>query len=306
LEQRQVPSDSNGVYSLPDGYEAVTGETIQANQHNPPLEDLASSMSARLMRSGVAPMTGPLKIADGSVGSPGLKFNTDGTTGFYKTTNGIGVSVGGTKVAEFTSSGLSRMIGELIPWTLLSAPSGWVLPYGQTLSRTTYADLWTIAQTEISNGNTFYNNGDGSTTFGIGDMRGRVPAGKDNMGGTSAGRLTPPASGGVSDSTVLGSAGGESAHTSTATEMPSHTHSGTTGTEGSYHTHSYSHVTQLIGLSSGVGSSTNGVLSVGNSDTSTESSLHTHTFTTGSTGSGGAHNNVQPTMICNYMLYAGA
>ena len=112
-------------------------------------------MSARLMRTGAAPMTGPLKIADGSVGSPGLAFNTDTTSGIYKTANGLGVSVGGVKVAEFTSSGLSRMIGELIPWTRLSAPSGWVLPYGQTLSRTTYADLWAIAQTEIAGGNTF-------------------------------------------------------------------------------------------------------------------------------------------------------
>src|SRR6185437_52892 len=113
-------------------------------------------------------------------------------TGFFKTANGIGVSVGGTKVAEFTAGGVSRYLGELIPYTGLTAPALTVLPYGQTLSRTTYADLWAFAQTEIAAGSAFYTNGDGTTTFGIGDMRGRVPAGKDDMGGISAGRLTPP------------------------------------------------------------------------------------------------------------------
>lgn len=294
-----MPSDANGVFSLPSGSTAVTGETIQASTHNTPIEDIASAISQRLMRSGVAPMTGPLKIVDGAVGSPAVKFSTDGTTGFYKTTNGIGVSVGGTKVAEFTSSGLSWKIGMMIPWVLLSAPSGWVLPYGQTLSRTTCADLWTIAQDEISNGNTFFNNGDGSTTFGIGDMRGRVPAGKDDMGGTSAGRLTPPASGGVSDSTVIGSAGGAKDHTLTTPQIPSHSHANTLTDPG--HTHPYAGFSQLVTAGSG-----------GQSAATTSATQNTNSATTGititnaNTGGGGAHNNVQPTMICNYILYAGA
>lgn len=294
-----MPSDANGVFSLPSGSTAVTGETIQASTHNTPIEDIASAISQRLMRSGVAPMTGPLKIVDGAVGSPAVKFSTDGTTGFYKTTNGIGVSVGGTKVAEFTSSGLSWIIGMMTPWTLLSAPSGWVLPYGQTLSRTTYADLWTIAQTEISNGNTFYNNGNGTTTFGIGDMRGRVPAGKDDMGGTSAGRLTPPASGGVSDSTVLGSVGGVKDHTLTTPQIPSHSHANSLSDPGHAHT-----IPILPADSNGASGGGNTRVVSGSQTTSLNNTGIT--ITNASTGGGGAHNNVQPTMICNYILYAGA
>ena len=38
------------------------------------------------------------------------------------------------------------------------------------------------ASAEIAAGNTLYTNGNGTTTFGIPDMRGRMRAAKDNMG----------------------------------------------------------------------------------------------------------------------------
>lgn len=54
--------------------------------------------------------------------------------------------------------------------------------FGQTLPRAAFPDLWTFAQAEIAAGNTLHANGNGTTTFGIPDMRGRVRAAKDNMG----------------------------------------------------------------------------------------------------------------------------
>jgi hypothetical protein len=42
-----MPS-SNGVYSLPAGYLAVTSSTIQVSQHNHPLEDIAAALTLRL------------------------------------------------------------------------------------------------------------------------------------------------------------------------------------------------------------------------------------------------------------------
>lgn len=292
-----MPSDASGVYSLPNGYEAITGETIQASQHNPPLEDLASAMSARLMRSGAAPMTGALKIINGSSGSPAVQFSSAPATGWFKTLDGIGVSVDGTKVAEFTSSGVSRMLGELVPWTLLSAPSGWVLPYGQALSRTTYADLWAIAQTEIAAGNTFFNNGNGTTTFGIGDLRGRLVAGKDDMGGAAANRLT---SGGTGFSTTtLGAAGGVQIVTLTTAQIPSHVHANSLNDPG--HTHAY---TSFTGTQQGVSGSQ---ALMGNSASGTTSTgLTGISITNANAGGGEAHGNVQPTMICNFILYVGA
>lgn len=293
------PSDANGVYTLPNGSEAVTGETIQAATHNTPIEDLASAMSARLMRSGAAPMTGAFKITDGSVGSPAVQFNSNGSTGFYKTPNGIGISIGGTKVAEFTSSGVARMLGELMPWPLLAVPSGWVLPYGQTLSRTTYAALWEVVQDEIAGGNIFFNNGDGSTTFGIGDLRGRVVAGRDSMGGTDANRLTTT----TMTAGAVGGTGGAQTVTLTTTQIPSHTHSNSLSDPG------HSHI-----VSGGVLGGTNHSQlqnSAGSDAVISAATIGINTNTTGITltnaaaGGGAAHSNVQPTIICNYILYTG-
>jgi microcystin-dependent protein len=215
-----MPS-ANGVYSLPPGYLAVTGQTILASQHNPIFEDVAAALTARLSRDGTAAMTGSIQFAPGTVNVPGAVFSTDLSSGFYKTTAGIGVAIGGVKVAEFLAGGLvgSREVGELVPWTGSAAPSNlWLLPFGQTVSRTTYASLWAFAQIEIAAGSTLYNNGDGSTTFGIVDIRGRLPVGWDAMGGTAAGRVTTAGSG--VDGTTLGSVGGAQTYTVQRSDLP--------------------------------------------------------------------------------------
>lgn len=60
--------------------------------------------------------------------------------------------------------------------------------------------------------------GNGSTTFNVPDLRGRVVAGMDAMGGTSANRLTAATTQGINGD-VLGAAGGEEAHQLTAAEI---------------------------------------------------------------------------------------
>lgn len=59
-----MPTDGSGVYSLPAGYEAVTGETIQPSQHNPPLEDIAAALSERIDRSGKTAMLANIPFND--------------------------------------------------------------------------------------------------------------------------------------------------------------------------------------------------------------------------------------------------
>ena len=56
-----------------------------------------------------------------------------------------------------------------------SIPSGWALADGAALSRTTYSDLFTAMGTA-------YGAGDGSTTFNLPDLRGRLPLGKASSG----------------------------------------------------------------------------------------------------------------------------
>ncbi|QQO30742.1 tail fiber protein [Bradyrhizobium diazoefficiens] len=291
-----MPDDANGVYSLPNGYLAVTGTTIQPSQHNPPLEDVATALSARLSRNGSAPMTGPLKAADGAVGAPSYTFNTAQTTGFYKTASGnIGVSIAGAEVAEFSAGGMvkgGKFVGEIFDWTGSTAPALCVLAYGQTLSRTTYAALWAFAQTEIAAGNTLYNNGDGSTTFGIADLRGRVRAGKDNMGGSAASRLTSSYFG--ANASTLGAPGGLESNTLTTAQMPIHNH----GVNDPGHSHTVNVGTGGGGSIAAQGTGSFGAVPAVNSS-STGISIQ-------NAGSGSAHNNVQPTIITNACLFAGA
>ena len=71
--------------------------------------------------------------------------------------------------------------GIILPYAGNSAPVGWLLCHGQTVSRTLYVALYNVIQTT-------FGVGDGSTTFGIPDLRGRSPLFMDNMGGTAANR----------------------------------------------------------------------------------------------------------------------
>ena len=94
-------------------------------------------------------------------------------------------------------------VGVIVDYAGTSAPAGWLLCYGQNVSRTTYAALF--AAIGVTHGV-----GDGSTTFTLPDYRGRVSAGKDDMGGTSANRLTNQTNG--VDGDTLGATGGGGAH----------------------------------------------------------------------------------------------
>ena len=61
-------------------------------------------------------------------------------------------------------------VGCVIPFAGAAAPTGWLLCQGQAVSRTTYAQLFSVIGTT-------YGSGDGSTTFNLPDMRGRVAVG---------------------------------------------------------------------------------------------------------------------------------
>lgn len=58
---------SGGIYTLPPGYFAVDGTTIEVSQHNPPLEDIAQALTDSLPRDGSAPMTGNLPMGSNKI-----------------------------------------------------------------------------------------------------------------------------------------------------------------------------------------------------------------------------------------------
>jgi hypothetical protein len=66
--------------------------------------------------------------------------------------------------------------GTVAPFAGAAAPAGYLLAFGQAISRTDYPGLFAVISTT-------YGAGNGSTTFNLPDLRGFVVAGKDNMGG---------------------------------------------------------------------------------------------------------------------------
>lgn len=183
------------------------------------------------------------------------------------------------------------MTGTLLAFSGASAPDGWLLCHGQAVSRADYAGLFAAIGTT-------YGAGNGSTTFNLPDIRGRVIAGIDNMGGTPANRLTAA---GSFAATTPGAAGGSQTHTLTEAQMPAHSHTGSTAEAGE-HTHSLG---ALMGSGNfsfngetpgGSGSST------ASSKTSGSAGAHTHDVSVSDTGGGQAHPSVQPTIALNYII----
>jgi microcystin-dependent protein len=169
--------------------------------------------------------------------------------------------------------------GTVLPYAGSSAPTGFLLCYGQAVSRTTYATLFGILSTT-------YGVGDGSTTFNLPDLRGRAVAGKDDMGGAAASRLTNDANGFGTSAAVLGAVGGSQSHTLTTAQLASHDHTmhAQGPTSGGY-------------LSNG-----SSEYSAGGGETFGRSASPDTDMRTSVDGSGTAHNNVQPTIIFNYII----
>ena len=210
-----------------------------------------------------------------------------GTSGQVLTSNGAGALPTFQTPNPFAS-------GMLMPYAGSSAPTGWLLCYGQAISRSTYADLFSAIGTT-------YGVGDNSTTFNVPDLRGRSIFGQDNMGGSAASRLTTAGSG--VDGSTLGASGGNQALAS-----HTHTYSGTSdaaSTTGSFPT--AANVNWPSGAFSGpfsVSSQYSG--NGGNTQTNTVvafSYSHTHTYsgTTASSGTGSSA-NVPPALVVSYII----
>ena len=219
-------------------------------------------------------VTGKLAINATAITSTAAELNLlDGGTSVGSSitiadTDGVVVNDGGT-MKSVPASDFKEYImptGALMPYAGTSAPTGFLLCYGQAISRSTYADLFSAISTT-------YGTGDGSSTFNLPDLRGRVVAGQDDMGGSSADRLTDQ-TGGLNGDT-LGDTGGSETHTLSTAQLPAHTHT-------------VAAQQQVGGDSTNRGGS--GQLGAA------------ATITTSSTGRGSAHNNVQPTIILNYII----
>ena len=170
----------------------------------------------------------------------------------------------------FNPSGVMTMYGGN------TAPRGWLLCDGSAVSRTQFANLFGVIGTN-------FGSGDGSTTFNLPDMRGRVAVGQDT------GNLR------VNTWNVLGQSSGEQNHTLTQPEMPSHRHA--VGYSSGGYIPQYSAPGGVIINQTGHPVDQNGTLSDRPADYGTGySSLIQYE------GGSGSHNNMQPYQVFNYII----
>jgi microcystin-dependent protein len=304
--------NGSGTYTKVNTF--VAGNSITAAGHNQNWDDIATEITNSVAADGQTTLTGPLKAASGSVGAPGVTFASDTDCGLYRIGgNNIGVSVNGAKVLDVATTGLAVTgtlaatgvisqagfallpAGVIFPYGGTSAPSGYLLCYGQSLVRADYADLFTAIGTT-------YGAADG-THFNLPDLRGRVPAGKDDMGGSSANRLTNADDGLNGD--TLGATGGGETQTLVTGNLPAYTPAGaiTGSATGSVN----------IPYNGGIGFTAGGGVVAyqrSNPNANDAASVSINISSVGFTGiaQGGtstAFGVVQPTIILNYIIFAG-
>lgn len=153
-------------------------------------------------------------------------------------------------------------VGVSVPFAGAAAPTGWLLCDGSAVSRSTYSALFAVVGTT-------YGAGDGSTTFNLPNIQGRTVVGRNSGGGTFG---------------TLGGTTGAETHTLTQAEMPVHSHN-FTGSSGDVSSLPYADAPNTAGgVKFSVSLNSYGAVSIANS------------------GSGGAHNNIQPSIALNYII----
>lgn len=212
----------------------------------------------------ILPSAANLTIADGDVWKA---QKTDDAQAYWRV---IDITkADGTPI--YTASSVPT--GTILDYGGSSPPSGFLECDGSNVSRATYSDLFTVIGVA-------FGVGDGSTTFGLPDFRRRVAVGS---GGTGTGTLA----------NTVGAEGGAETHTLSSTEMPSHTH---TQNAHNHSQNAHSHVAERL-VTGGLSGMPSGSLTRNTTSGNATATNNAATATNQSTGGGGAHNNMQPSLV---------
>jgi microcystin-dependent protein len=157
---------------------------------------------------------------------------------------------------QINKVGLVSQAGLIQMWATTTPPSGWLFCDGSAVSRTTYADLFSVIGTT-------FGLGDGSTTFNLPSLKGRVPVMLDAS---------------QTEFDALGEVGGAKAHQLTIAELPAHNHQTSTP---------FGHTADVTNERRYATSA---------------NPQPNHIATTTETGGGEKHNNLQPYIVLTYII----
>lgn len=169
---------------------------------------------------------------------------------------------------------VAPIIGSFIPWGGPStvAPPGCLFPNGQNVSRATYASLFLVYGTT-------YGAGDGATTFGLPDLRGRSLFHLDMTAANTPAATNNRITTATANALTVGGVGGVQQVNLDETQIPPHIH-------------------PLPMRSSGLMSGLSG-------PNPFSAASPPYDLSSQSTGGGQPHNNMTPFMFCQYLIYAG-
>lgn len=290
-----------------DGWNAmIIGGNSPANQDLSSLFNLITYQLSYLMQSGMAEWHAATIYFKGSFASDGL-----GNVYYSLTDNNVNQALSVTTQWKLYSTDATGVGKDFYGPT---APAGWVFASGRTIGDASSGateranadtlDLFTLFWTNYTDAilPIFTSAGAGSTRgasaaadfaahkrISLIDKRGRVSVGKDNMGGTTAGRISATTM--TPDGITQGAVGGEQTHVLTTAELASHNHT------------QNAHGHRALVLAGAIaGASAASPVRTDGSFGADPGVIENSTATNNPIGSDAAHNNVQPSIICNYII----
>lgn len=199
----------------------ITGQSTSTDR-------LASATTFQL----TGDVTAPAFVFDGQTGGATKTFNTSISNSFIANKTGVSSTQsddeilinrvsGQTGVFKTTRQALLSEIptnppGVILPFAGSTVPPGWLLCNGEEVSQLLYPTLFSVIGFSFLDASLVSDNG--TELFALPDLRGRFPLGLDNMGGTSANRVS-----GLS-AEELGNASGSEDVTIRKIHIPNHEH----------------------------------------------------------------------------------